>query len=74
MLCPECKQELRGAAHSYSCPGCKIDWHVDFHCEICASEVKKLSSCGSVSFFCEQCKRLKSRESMDKRFHRESGS
>jgi zinc-ribbons len=68
MLCPDCNHEIKGAGNNYSCANCAVKWKVSFSCEVCGSVPKQSSSCGSVSFFCEKCKKLKSRELMDKEF------
>ncbi|MDC7224837.1 MAG: zinc-ribbon domain-containing protein [Spirochaetales bacterium] len=68
MKCPECQGELNGAGHDYECTNCHKEWKVDFLCEECHNPPEELKSCGSVSFFCQSCKKLKSREAMEKRF------
>ncbi len=68
MDCPECKGKLNGAGNSYTCSGCGTSWEISFTCEKCGSTPEVISSCGSVSFFCETCKTVKSRETMDKSF------
>ena len=71
MNCPECQGKLEGGGNSYTCTQCGIDWHVDFACEVCHEKPEQESHCGAVSFFCRSCKKLKSRETMEKTFSRE---
>lgn len=68
MECPHCRAELNGAGNSYRCPSCKREWEVRFRCDVCGEVPKLLAGCGSASFFCENCKSLKSRRSMEKEF------
>jgi len=70
MVCPDCNGTLKGAGNLYSCSECGSRWEVSFKCEVCTNTATIMSSCGSVSFFCETCKKLKSRESMNKEFNR----
>jgi hypothetical protein len=66
MECPDCKGTLKGGGYSYSCESCGKSWKVDFVCETCYNTPELIDSCGSSTFFCKTCKRVKSRESMDK--------
>lgn len=68
MDCPDCKEKLNGNGYNYNCPKCGAHWEITFTCEKCKSVPTMMSSCGSLSFFCENCKALKSREAMDKTF------
>ncbi|MDC7225237.1 MAG: zinc-ribbon domain-containing protein [Spirochaetales bacterium] len=68
MQCPECSGELQGRSSRYTCKNCGAKWKVTFRCEQCGELPKVAASCGAVSFFCDTCNSLKSRESMDKEF------
>jgi len=35
-----------------------------YYCNICLSELKEISGCGAVNYFCTACKGLVSRSSM----------
>ncbi len=72
MECPECKGKLDGGGNSYACKSCGVEWQVDFSCEICHGKPEMESHCGAVTFFCQSCRKLKSRESMDKTFTRKA--
>jgi hypothetical protein len=72
MECPECKGRLNGAGNSYTCAECGLNWQVDFACDVCHETPEMDSHCGSVSFFCKSCKKLKSRETMEKTFTRKA--
>ena len=71
MKCPDCGGNLAGRGSRYQCESCGAKWKVRFTCEVCKNPPKVAASCGAVSFFCETCNKLKSRESMDKDFVRE---
>ncbi len=68
MICPECSSELEGRGSHYKCGSCGQKWIVTFTCEVCGELPQVLASCGAVSFFCNTCNSLKSRESMNKEF------
>ncbi len=68
MKCPECQGDLTGNGNKYVCKECDTIWNIDFTCEKCGEKPSLLSSCGSASFFCDTCKVMKSRESMNKKF------
>ncbi len=71
MTCPECEGTLTGNGSHYRCESCEAKWKVTFTCEVCKNLPSVAASCGAVSFFCETCNTLKSRESMDKDFVKE---
>ncbi len=71
MNCPECSGDLEGKGSHYTCSSCKTRWKVTFTCEVCKNLPSVLAGCGAVSFFCDTCNSLKSRESMDKDFVKE---
>ena len=68
MLCPNCNQQIEGSGSHYKCSSCGQKWKITFKCEVCGELPTVMASCGAVSFFCETCSSLKSRESMDKEF------
>lgn len=68
MKCPGCDGELKGSGSHYKCTDCGQKWRITFRCEVCGELPKVAAGCGSVSFFCDTCNNLKSRESMDKEF------
>ena len=68
MNCPDCSAVLKGTAYKYKCGGCGADWKAVFKCDVCGSIPAVIESCGSVSFFCENCRKPKSREDMVKFF------
>ncbi len=68
MNCPDCQGELKGNGNKYQCQECETLWQIDFTCDVCGSTPSLLSSCGSVSFFCDSCKSMKSRSSMEKKY------
>ncbi|HAK46874.1 MAG TPA: hypothetical protein DCO79_13275 [Spirochaeta sp.] len=68
MLCPICNEKLEGRGSHYTCGSCGQKWKVTFTCEVCGNLPTVTASCGAVSFFCEPCSSLKSRESMHKEF------
>lgn len=68
MLCPSCNEKIDGRGSHYTCSGCGAKWKVTFSCEVCGNLPAVAASCGAVSFFCETCNSLKSRESMNKDF------
>ena len=72
MLCPECNHEISGKGSHYTCGGCGQKWKITFSCEVCGNLPTIIPSCGAVSFFCESCKSVKSRESMNKEFVKDS--
>ncbi len=71
MKCPECTGQLEGKGSHYTCSGCGKKWKITFTCEVCGNLPKVASGCGAISFFCETCNTLKSRESMNKEFTEE---
>ncbi len=39
----------------------------DFNCPDCSAKLNEISGCGSVSYFCSECKKLISRSKMKSR-------
>ena len=72
MKCPECDSILEGRGSHYTCSGCSQKWRITFTCEICGELPTVAASCGAVSFFCDKCNSLKSRESMKKDFKKDT--
>lgn len=72
MKCPECEGELNGRGSHYTCSACGQKWKATFRCEVCGELPQVAASCGAVSFFCDKCNSLKSREAMNKEFVKET--
>lgn len=70
MECPVCVRDMDGRGTNYYCKECDQKYTVEFSCEKCGNQPEEISSCGSVSYFCQLCKELKSRKSMNKKIHK----
>lgn len=68
MKCPMCENDMNGRGTNYYCGECSQKYTVEFLCEKCGNTPEEISSCGSVSYFCNTCNELKSRTTMNKEY------
>ncbi len=68
--CPDCGNDMSGLGTTYSCNACESRFDIDFTCQECGSVPEEINSCGSVGYFCNKCKALRSRTSMNKVFNK----
>lgn len=64
--CPRCGSDLNTDGTAHVCETCGAAWRVEYRCQECGSEPVELAACGSVGYFCEACKRPRSRTAMEK--------
>ena len=67
IICPNCGEsiEKNGQTGKYYCKTCEKTYGKRANCNVCGNELELLSACGAEQFFCNTCKELKSRKTLD---------
>lgn len=67
ITCPSCGEEIEkdGMTGKYPCKSCGKVFGKRAKCNVCHDELELLEACGAQQFFCNTCKELKSRKSVE---------
>lgn len=65
--CPKCQNALEWRGH-YHCASCQLDYEKIGTCPDCDAQLEKLQACGATNYFCNSCKQLKSKSTIDFEF------
>lgn len=70
ICCPDCGREMKGLGALFTCHDCDVKYEISFTCRDCGAVPEEMNACGSTGYFCNSCKALRSRTSMNKEFRR----
>ena len=68
-LCPECGNALIWTKEGYQCEFCHTHWQKLALCPDCHQPLEKLQACGAANYWCHQCNELKSKSSIEIKWH-----